>query len=67
VAVLVAAFPAIKPRQSKIVTGASSHGGVLFYFGHAAVPPAEEHNFITAFLSRWGEAVEKTASRWSAR
>ncbi|OLE86710.1 MAG: hypothetical protein AUG08_13930 [Acidobacteria bacterium 13_1_20CM_2_55_15] len=25
----------IKPRESKIVTGASSHGGVLFYFGHA--------------------------------
>jgi len=25
----------VKPRESKIVTGASSHGGALFYFGHA--------------------------------
>src|SRR5207249_10213629 len=25
----------VKPRESKIVTGASSHGGILFYFGRA--------------------------------
>jgi hypothetical protein len=28
-----------------------------------AVQPAEEHGFITAFLSRWGELLEGTTSR----
>ncbi|MGE5819859.1 MAG: ATP-binding protein [Deltaproteobacteria bacterium] len=28
-----------------------------------AVEPANEHGFVTAFLSRWGEAIDKPASR----
>jgi hypothetical protein len=28
-----------------------------------AVQPAEEHAFVTAFLSRWGEAVSGRSSR----
>ncbi|MGE5304539.1 MAG: ATP-binding protein [Alphaproteobacteria bacterium] len=28
-----------------------------------AVEPANEHGFVTAFLSRWGEAIDKTAPR----
>jgi hypothetical protein len=28
-----------------------------------AVEPAREHYFVTAFLSRWGEAVDKPGAR----
>jgi hypothetical protein len=28
-----------------------------------AVPPAEEHEFVTAFLIRWGEALDGTRRR----
>ncbi len=33
----------------------------------AAVEPAHEHNFITAFLARWGEAIDKPSPRGRAR
>jgi hypothetical protein len=32
-----------------------------------AVEPAKEHQFVTAFLSRWGEAVDKAGARGRAR
>jgi hypothetical protein len=32
-----------------------------------AVEPANEHGFVTAFLSRWGEAIDESASRKRAR
>ena len=28
-----------------------------------AVEPAEEHGFVTAFLARWGEALERRQGR----
>ncbi len=28
-----------------------------------AVPPAEEHEFVTAFLTHWGEALDRTPLR----
>jgi hypothetical protein len=28
-----------------------------------AVEPAHEHGFVTAFLSRWGEAIDKPVAR----
>ena len=38
----------VKPTESRIVTGASSHGGVLFYFGRA------RNKSVAAFLSLFG-------------
>jgi hypothetical protein len=32
-----------------------------------AVDPAKEHGFVTAFLARWGEAIERRAGRRRAR
>jgi hypothetical protein len=32
-----------------------------------AVDPAKEHGFVTAFLARWGEAIERRAVRRRAR
>ncbi len=32
-----------------------------------AVEPAHEHGFVTAFLSRWGEAIDKPPSRKKAK
>jgi hypothetical protein len=32
-----------------------------------AVEPANEHGFVSAFLSRWGEGIDKPATRRSAR
>jgi hypothetical protein len=32
-----------------------------------AVEPANEHHFVTAFLSRWGEALDRPAARGRAR
>jgi hypothetical protein len=28
-----------------------------------AVPPAEEHDFVTAFLTRWGEGLDGARRR----
>jgi len=33
---------------------------VAFALARLAVPPAEEHEFVTAFLIRWGEALDGT-------
>lgn len=33
----------------------------------AAVEPAHEHQFVTAFLSRWGEAIDRPSARGRAR
>lgn len=36
---------------------------VAFALARLAVPPAEEHEFVTAFLIRWGEALDGTRRR----
>jgi hypothetical protein len=36
---------------------------VAFALARLAVPPAEEHEFVTAFLIRWGEALDGTRHR----
>jgi hypothetical protein len=36
---------------------------VAFALARLAVPPAEEHEFVTAFLFRWGEALDGTRRR----
>lgn len=36
---------------------------VAFALARLAVPPAEEHEFVTAFLIRWGEALDSTRHR----
>lgn len=36
---------------------------VALALARLAVPPAEEHEFVTAFLSRWGESLKKPAPR----
>jgi hypothetical protein len=36
---------------------------VAFALARLAVPPAEEHEFVTAFLVRWGEALDGTRRR----
>ena len=61
------AHPACRRAVASRSEGYHLAVAVAMALGPLAVPPAEEHNFITAFLSRWGEAVEKTASRRSAR
>ncbi len=60
------AHPAFRRAVASRSEGYHLALAVAMALGPLAVPPAEEHNFITAFLSRWGEAVE-TASRRSAR
>jgi len=61
------AHPAFRRAVASRSEGYHLALAVAMALGPLAVAPAEEHNFITAFLSRWGEAVEKTASRRSAR
>jgi len=61
------AHPACRRAVASRSEGYHLAVAVAMALGPLAVPPAEEHNFITSFLSRWGEAVEKTASRKSAR
>ncbi len=61
------AHPAFRRAVASRSEGYHLALAVAMALGPLAVPPAEEHNFITAVLSRWGEAVEKTASRRSAR
>lgn len=36
---------------------------VALALARLAVEPAREHEFVTAFLSRWGEAIERRGSR----
>jgi hypothetical protein len=36
---------------------------VALALARLAVPPAEEHEFVTAFLIRWGEALDGTRRR----
>lgn len=36
---------------------------VAFALARLAVPPAEEHEFVTSFLIRWGEALDGTRRR----
>jgi hypothetical protein len=36
---------------------------VAFALARLAVPPVEEHEFVTAFLIRWGEALDGTRRR----
>ena len=36
---------------------------VALALAHLAVPPAEAHEFVTAFLTRWGEALDGTGRR----
>jgi hypothetical protein len=36
---------------------------VALALARLAVPPAEEHEFVTAFLIRWGEALDETRRR----
>jgi hypothetical protein len=36
---------------------------VAFALARLAVPPAEEHEFVTAFLIHWGEALNGTRRR----
>jgi len=40
---------------------------VALALARLAVPPAEEHEFVTSFLSRWGEALDKPRRKSSAR
>lgn len=61
------AHPAFRRAVASRSEGYHLALAVAMAIGPLTVPPAEEHNFITAFLSRWGEAIEKTASRRSAR
>ena len=61
------AHPAFRRAVASRSEGYHLALAVAMALGPLAVSPAEEHSFITAFLSRWGEAVEKTASRRNAR
>jgi hypothetical protein len=36
---------------------------VALALARLAVPPAEEHEFVTSFLIRWGEALDRTPRR----
>jgi len=61
------AHPAFRRAVASRSEGYHLALAVAMALGPLAVQPIEEHSFITAFLSRWGEAIENTASRIRSR
>ncbi|HEY2385015.1 MAG TPA: ATP-binding protein [Terriglobia bacterium] len=57
------AHPAFRRAVASRSEGYHLALSVAMALGPLAVSPAEEHAFITAFLARWGEALENRGSR----
>jgi hypothetical protein len=57
------AHPAFRRAVASRSEGYHLAVAVAMALGPLAVQPAEEHSFITAFLSRWGELLDDTTSR----
>jgi Histidine kinase-, DNA gyrase B-, and HSP90-like ATPase len=57
------AHPAFRRAVASRSEGYHLAVAVAMALSPLAVQPAEEHGFITAFLSRWGELLEGTTSR----
>jgi hypothetical protein len=61
------AHPAFRRAVASRSEGYHLALAVAMALGPLAVQSAEEHSFINAFLSRWGEAIERNVSRKSSR
>jgi hypothetical protein len=61
------AHPAFRRAAASRSEGYHLAVAVAMALAPLAVQPAEEHDFITAFLARWGEAIERTGTRKKSR
>jgi hypothetical protein len=57
------AHPAYRRAEASRSTGYHISLAVALALAPLAVEPADEHGFVTAFLSRWGEALERSKAR----
>jgi hypothetical protein len=62
-----AAHPAYRRAAASRAEGYHVALAVAMALAPLAVEPAEAHGFVTAFLARWGEALDDTAPRRSRR
>jgi len=59
--------PAYRRARASRAEGYHVALAVAMALAPLAVDPAKEHGFITTFLARWGEAVERRAQRTRRR
>lgn len=57
------AHPAYRRAEASRSTGYHISLALALALAPLAVEPAKEHGFVTAFLSRWGEALEQSKAR----
>ncbi|HMH53566.1 MAG TPA: ATP-binding protein [Candidatus Acidoferrum sp.] len=57
------AHPAYRRAAASRAEGYHVAVAVAMALAPLAVDPAKEHGFVTAFLARWGEAIERRAGR----
>ena len=57
------AHPAYRRAAASRSEGYHVAVAVAMALAPLAVDPAKEHGFVTAFLARWGEAIERRAGR----